>query len=104
SQDVDGKTFAYLEGGCPRGTGEVGYGSIGYWLRPEFSDMAKHEVGSIGAWHAEDPESAACRFYITLCPAPWMDGKYTVFGKIVQGLDVADTINKKPVHDDEFKD
>jgi len=41
---------------------------------------------------------------MTLNKAPWMDGQYTIFGKIIQGLDVAHTINRRPAHDDDFKD
>ena len=41
----------YLESGCPKGTGEIGYGSIGYWLKPEIKSAMKHEEGTVGAWH-----------------------------------------------------
>src|ERR1051325_4683879 len=47
--DVEGKPVMYIESGCPKGTGEDGYGSVGYWLRPEFSDKITHEPGTIGA-------------------------------------------------------
>jgi cyclophilin family peptidyl-prolyl cis-trans isomerase len=49
-------------------------------------------------------ETAACKFYITLSKAPWMDGNWTVFGKVTQGLDVARTILNRPRRDDEFRD
>lgn len=97
--------FKYLEAGCPLGTGEWEYGSIGYWLKPELSDKVVHEDGTVGAWHGIEVESAACKFYITLSKAPWMDGNYTVFGKMIQGLDVAHRIVTRPVRaDDETKD
>jgi peptidyl-prolyl cis-trans isomerase B (cyclophilin B) len=89
----------YLEAGCPLGTGEPGYGNIGYWLKPEFSDRI-HEAGTIGASHGESLESAAAKFYITLGPAPWLDGNWTVFGKVIRGLDVARTIFQRPVEAD----
>ena len=41
------------------GTGEIGYGSIGYWLKPELSPKLKHEEGTVGAWHREEIETAA---------------------------------------------
>jgi peptidyl-prolyl cis-trans isomerase B (cyclophilin B) len=94
------KTWAYLEAGCPKGTGEPGYGSVGYWLRPEISEKLTHDVGTVGAWHDEDPDTAAGRFYITLHKAPALDGSFTIFGKIRQGLDVAHTMNKRPVIDE----
>jgi cyclophilin family peptidyl-prolyl cis-trans isomerase len=88
-----------LEGGCPVGTGEVGVGSIGYWLKPEFS-KEEHDVGTVGAPHGEEPDTAACRFYITLSKAPFLDGNFTVFGKVTQGLDVARRIFSLPVRND----
>jgi peptidyl-prolyl cis-trans isomerase B (cyclophilin B) len=94
--------FGYLESGCPTGTGAAGYGSIGYWLKPEIQKNLTHEEGTIGAWHAEELESAACRFYVSLTKNPGMDGSFTIFGKIIQGLDVAHTINKRPVQDDQY--
>jgi cyclophilin family peptidyl-prolyl cis-trans isomerase len=86
-----------IEGGCPLGTGDPGNGSIGYWLKPEFSDKVSHEEGTVGACHGSEPDTAACRFYITLCKAPFLDGSYTVFGKVTKGLDVARTIFEQPV-------
>src|SRR5207245_467740 len=56
------QTLAYLEGGCPLGTGEFGFGSIGYWLKPEISPTLTHEEGSVGAVHGDIAESAACKF------------------------------------------
>src|SRR5262249_52614617 len=93
-KDEDGNpgVFEVLEGGCPIGTGDPSYGSIGYWLKPELNEKIEHAEGTIGAWHAEELETAACKFYITLSKAPWMDGHWSVFGKISQGLEVARTI------------
>lgn len=84
-----------VEGGCPLGTGEQGAGHLGYWLRPEFSDAIKHEPGIMGAVHDENPNTAACRFYITLSQASGMDGQFTAYGKVVAGLDVIRTISKR---------
>jgi len=85
-----------IEGGCPLGTGEPGIGHLGYWLRPEFSGKLSHEPGTLGAYHDENPESAACRIYITVTKAPAMDGAFTAFGQVVEGLDVVRTISKQP--------
>ncbi len=99
--EADEKTLAYLEAGCPRGTGELGGGSVGYWLEPEIDKGLVHEAGTVGAWHEpEQPDTASGRFYITLHRAPWMDGAYTIFGRITRGLDVAHVINKRPVIDE----
>jgi cyclophilin family peptidyl-prolyl cis-trans isomerase len=89
-----------IEAGCPMGTGEAGYGSIGYWLKPEISPQATHEEGVVGACHGEEADTAACKFYINLCKAPFMDGSYTVFGKVTKGLDVARKILSLPVRND----
>jgi cyclophilin family peptidyl-prolyl cis-trans isomerase len=88
-----------VEGGCPRGTGDLGEGSIGYWLKPEFSQQP-HEPGTVAACHGEEPDTAACRFYITLTKAPLLDGNFTVFGKVTQGLEVARQIFSLPVRND----
>jgi peptidyl-prolyl cis-trans isomerase B (cyclophilin B) len=93
--------YEAVEAGCPLGTGEAGYGSIGYWLKPELHDPEKnakviHGEGTVGAWHGAEPDTAACKFYITLSKAPWMDGSYTVFGKVTQGLDVPRRILSRP--------
>jgi peptidyl-prolyl cis-trans isomerase B (cyclophilin B) len=101
NKQMDGQTMAYLEGGCPLGTGEFGKGSIGYWLKPEISATLSHEEGTVGAVRGEAVESAACKFYISLTKAPGMDGGYTIFGKISKGLDIAHTINKRPSIEDE---
>lgn len=85
-----------ISAGCPLGTGEAGYGSIGYWLKPEVSDKVTHEPGTVGAWHGDVLDSAACKFYITLCKAPFMDGYWSAFGKVTSGLDLARTILDRP--------
>jgi peptidylprolyl isomerase len=98
------KLLDSVEAGCPLGTGEAGNGSIGYWLRPEFvpSERATHEEGTVGACRGFETDTAACRFYITLSKSPWLDGNYTVFGKVTRGLDTARKIfTRKPVSEDE---
>jgi cyclophilin family peptidyl-prolyl cis-trans isomerase len=98
-EGADGK-LELIEGGCPVGTGEAGYGSIGYWMKPEIHSGLLHEEGSVGASHGEGKDTAACKFYITLNKCPFMDAEYTVFGKVTQGLGVARKILSLPVRDD----
>lgn len=87
-----------IEGGCPLGTGESGHGSIGYWLNHEITEEPQ-EPGTVGMCHsADDPDTASCRFYILLSKTPVLEGQYTVFGKVVSGLDVARKIHAGPVH------
>jgi peptidyl-prolyl cis-trans isomerase B (cyclophilin B) len=99
--DTRGGALEYVEAGCPLGTGDPAYGSIGYWLKEELNPAIHHEEGTVGAWHAEALESAACKFYITLTKAPWLDGNFTVFGKVVEGLDVVRRIAARPKRSDE---
>jgi peptidyl-prolyl cis-trans isomerase B (cyclophilin B) len=94
--------FDSIEAGCPLGTGEPGNGSIGYWLKPEFPPAnvkVTHEPGTVGACHAIEADTAACRFYISLCSAPFLDGNFTIFGKVTQGLDTARIISKQPTRE-----
>jgi cyclophilin family peptidyl-prolyl cis-trans isomerase len=97
--DVDGKKsrLEMLIAGCPTGTGDDGFGHVGYFLRAEFRPELKHEAGTVGFWHEEEPDSAGCRFYVTLGPAPALDGKFTVVGKVTRGLDVLQAIAAQPV-------
>lgn len=91
-----GDKLEHVEFGCPEGTGEPGNGSIGYWLKPEFNKLP-HDAGTLAAIHGVVEDTAACRCYITLNKAAFLDGKYTVFGKVTKGLDVARIIFQQPV-------
>jgi cyclophilin family peptidyl-prolyl cis-trans isomerase len=84
-----------IEGGGPLGMADDQDG-IGYWLKDEFDAKVSQEEGVVGAGHGEEADSAACKFYVLLSKAPRLTGLYTVFGKVVKGLDVAHTIAKKP--------
>jgi cyclophilin family peptidyl-prolyl cis-trans isomerase len=89
-----------VQAGCPLGTGDPGDGHLGYWLRPEFPPAdagVTHEPGTVGACRGMEADTAACRFYITLNRAPFLDGHYTVFGKVVRGLDVVRKISLQPL-------
>jgi cyclophilin family peptidyl-prolyl cis-trans isomerase len=102
-----GQVLQSVEAGCPLGTGEPGSGSIGYWLKEEFTpgDKMSHDEGVVGACRGSDADTAACRFYITLSKAPFLDGNFTLFGKVVQGLDVARRISQQPmIIDDQDRD
>ncbi|AII51150.1 peptidylprolyl isomerase [Hymenobacter sp. APR13] len=85
----DGKTFHRVvpnfvaQGGCPRGDGS---GSTDYNLRSEFGDL-RYGEGAVGLASAgKDTES--CQWFITHGPTPHLDGRYTIFAQVVQGLDV----------------
>ena len=99
----DGQTFHRVEPGfvvqagdpqsktLPPGDPKLGTGGPGYTIKAEFNTRP-HERGVIAMARRQDPDSAGSQFYITLAPANFLDGKYTVFGKVVSGMNVVDTI------------
>ena len=82
------------QGGCP--DTPAGFTDPEYLLEPEFHPELKHVYGSLGAGRDDNPGklSARCQFYIVQNPAgiPRLDGDYTVFGKIIKGMDIVDRI------------
>jgi len=76
--------------GCPEGTGT---GGSGQKLKAEFS-KEKHVRGTVSMARASDPNSADSQFYIMFAPAPSLDGKYTIWGMVVSGMDNVDKIKK----------
>jgi peptidyl-prolyl cis-trans isomerase B (cyclophilin B) len=77
-----------IQGGDPTGTGT---GGPGYKLKAEFNDV-KHEPGILSMARTADPDSAGSQFFIMHGTAPHLDGKYTVFGKVTDGMDVVNKI------------
>lgn len=92
----DGLTFHRVEpgfviqGGDPRGDGT---GGPGYTIPDEKSPL-KHEEGAIAMAKSALPNSAGSQFYITLAPQPALDGNYTVFGKVIEGMNVVKQIQR----------
>jgi cyclophilin family peptidyl-prolyl cis-trans isomerase len=72
------------QGGDPLGTGT---GGPGYQYAGEFSPNAKHNVAGILSMANAGPNTDGSQFFLTFVPAPFLDGKYTVHGKIVEGLE-----------------
>ncbi|MBB6630053.1 peptidylprolyl isomerase [Clostridium algidicarnis] len=110
----DGLTFHrvipgfMIQGGCPEGTG---MGGPGYGIKGEFSGNGvkndlKHEKGVISMARSGHPDSAGSQFFLMVEKAPHLDGQYAGFGKIIEGMDNADSIvktkcdyNDKPYED-----
>jgi peptidyl-prolyl cis-trans isomerase B (cyclophilin B) len=63
----------------------------------EITKKRTHGAGAVGMGHSGKPADAASQFYITLRPAPTLDGKYAVFGKVISGMAVAAKIQKSDV-------
>lgn len=77
-----------IQGGDPLGTG---WGGPGYSIRSEFSPL-HYERGTLGMASA-GKDTEGCQWFITHSPQPHLDGRYTIFGKVRNGMDVVDAIH-----------
>lgn len=68
-----------------------GLGGPGYTIPAEFNDV-RHDRGIVSMARSQDPDSAGSQFFIVVKDAHFLDGQYTVFGKVIKGMDVADQI------------
>ena len=82
-----------MQGGDPTGTGT---GNAGYYLDAEFSDLP-HIEGTLSMARAASPNSASCQFFICFGKAAQLDGKYTVFGHLVNGYETLRKVAMVPV-------
>ena len=101
-----------IQGGCPQG---IGTGGPGYNIKGEFSHNGfqndlKHDRGVLSMARAMHPNSAGSQFFIMVEKAPHLDGQYASFGKVIEGMEVADAIvntktdyNDKPLADQRMK-
>jgi peptidylprolyl isomerase len=79
------------QGGDPTGTG---MGGSGKKLKSEFSSAERHVRGTVSMARSADPDSGDSQFYICFAPAPNLDGKYTIWGRVVEGMEFVDMIKK----------
>ena len=96
----DGLTFHrvikgfMIQGGCPKGNGT---GGPGYSIKGEFAangvnNPLKHTRGVISMARAMNPNSAGSQFFIMHQDAPYLDGQYAAFGKVIEGIEVVDAV------------
>ncbi|KNZ40450.1 peptidylprolyl isomerase [Acetobacterium bakii] len=83
-----------IQGGCPLGTGT---GGPGHNIKGEFSgnkvvNDLKHVRGVISMARSGQPDSAGSQFFIMVADAPFLDGQYAGFGKVIEGFETADAI------------
>ena len=76
--------------GCPHGTGT---GGSGRKLKAEFS-KEKHVRGTVSMARAQNPDSADSQFFICFAESPWLNGQYTVWGQVTQGMENVDKIKR----------
>ncbi|MCD9045815.1 peptidylprolyl isomerase [Luteimonas sp. MHLX1A] len=79
-----------IQGGCPEGSGR---GGPGYRFEDETGNGVKHDRGVLSMANA-GPNTNGSQFFITHIKTDWLDGKHTVFGKVVEGLDVVDAVKQ----------
>ena len=101
----DGLTFHRViegfmaQGGDPSGNGT---GGSGQKIPAEFSNpsVAKHLRGTVSMARAQNPDSADSQFFICFEPAPFLDGQYTIWGQVTEGMEYVDKIKRgEPVRD-----
>ena len=86
-----------IQGGDPTGTGRGGQSLWGGKFEDEFNKSLKHDVPGILSMANAGPNNNGSQFFITLVPTEWLNGKHTIFGKVLNGMDIVHAIGKVEV-------
>ena len=91
----------FIQGGDPSSKNndpyDDGKGNAGEWITAEFSEDYEVDRGAVGMMRKDDqPDSSSCQFFVVLKRKKEWDGKYNIFGEVIEGIEVADAIAKVP--------
>jgi len=88
-----------IQTGDPTGRGTGGQSIWGDDFEDEFHPLLRHDKAFRLSMANAGPNTNGSQFFITVCPAEWLDGKNTLFGQVVEGFNVVQKINQVPTYE-----